>query len=210
MLNWIREAQDRAITATVLPAKPTQLSFGFSITEAWAGLWGGDDVALLWRWDTANIRAYYRKADGRELAAPFYHFYFITAINRYIGKTLSPILIISLLLETPTQGWGVTCRAQESPALSWGTHPAHGHCHVLAQDMPKIQTQTSSFVCTEPEEQDSPGFTRIFLKPPPPVLYSVSSSVRANCSYNYCHNYYFNKNQWLIKILRGRHSRLFL
>lgn len=147
-------------------------------------------------------RANYRKADGSLLH------HFITVLLS-TGKYYH--LFWSYLCYQKHEHRGdVGQTAQESPALSWGTHPAQGHCHVLAHDMPKIQTQTSSFVCTELEEQDSDGFTRIFHNPPPPVLYSVSSSVRANYSYNYCHNYYFNKNQRLIKILQRRLSRLLL
>lgn len=57
-----------------------------------------------------------------------------------------------------------------------GSRAAHGRCHILAHDMPEMQTQTSSSACTELKEQDSDGFMRIFHNPPPATPYSVSSS----------------------------------
>lgn len=151
------------------PAKPTQLSFGFSTTETWPGLWGWDDVILLWRWDTANVSANNRKPDGPELIAAFYHH---TAVKHY------HLFWSHLLLETWTQGWWAACRAGctgVSSSLLGGATQHMGSAMYWHTTCQKYR-QTPSFVCTELKEQDSDGFAQMFHNPPPPVLYSAAQS----------------------------------
>lgn len=114
--------------------------------------------------NTANI-VNYRKPDSHQLITPFYHY---TAIKYY---HLFWSYLCYYKHDHRDDDQPVRQNAQESLAPSYEPPHSTRVLPLLAHDVPEIQTQTSSSVCTELKEQDSDGFTRIFiiLLPPPPT-----------------------------------------